>query len=296
MTDEKTLKEEETRAYYAQWLEKPLWRLGQAERLLACPPCLDVEFCELARSEPPTTPKKIEKAPSHEWQERWFKSGWNEKVCPRPVPTFEDVPETDEDREKRKILARPCQKNLINHRLRELIDYDLRTGLFPSDKRGMVRPGAALPFILDSVNILRQWLIDRVEPLAVIEWAMSKPGVTVPQPILDCYYKQKAHCAAIEAGEVASIPASDEEPQKLPIFVNVSLWAGQSAEVAYKILKKKYDDLDLIALILHDTCNGTKQEKSRLLMPSQSDEKSRVKQFNRMLKRAEKRYKITYIE
>ena len=294
MEEKKTLTEEETRAFYAEWLEQPEWNFNVSLRLLACPPCLEWEDC--IRANMPKGQKKTLPPPKERlW---WYPT---DEEIGREAAQRERIAQHNrevvaENRWKDKFLSEhPCLLAMNANKLGKLILLAIRTKLF----------------LYDGDGLQSLW-----RPLDFIKWAWEEPGVTVPQPLADWYDEQMTKRRAIKRTtevtaalaapmqaapkaspeEETSISATDGRPQKLPVLVNISLWVGQSAEVAYKILKNKYDDLDLIALILHDTCNDTKQEKSRLLMSSQLDEKSRVKQFNRMLKRAKKRYKTTYIE
>jgi len=88
--------------------------------------------------------------------------------------------------------------------------------------------------------------------------------------------------------------AKKETPDFISVTIDIRPWAGKTAKVAYEALKGVYED-DLIALIMEETCkSSTKLAMALQLLPTQSDDDSRVKQFNRMVKRARKRYKITY--
>ena len=99
-----------------------------------------------------------------------------------------------------------------------------------------------------------------------------------------------------EISELAEMP-ENQDTAKIAVTIDTRPWAGQKAKVAYEILRDKYDDRDIIALVLEERFpSSTQKDLSYLLMPRQDSDDSRVKQFRRMVNRARKRYKITYLD
>ena len=279
--------DEETRAYYEYWLKKPLWSYHEALILLACPPCPDMKFCRRAWDKAPPPAPMI-------W--RYVGPDGNYVTeSDKDLIIAEFGPETEEDRRKRKLLARPCVNALEASNTYVLMQRDSSEGLFPLEPR--------FP--------CRRW--GMAEPMAIIEWALSKPSLTVPQPLVDWYYKQKAARRAIMAGEAAalaltkqatptatlgeaaSIPADDEEPLRETINIDPALCNGKTPQAIFDSLKE-YGEV-VIALVMAKKCGkASKTKMGKLFLPAGSDESVYLRKFNALVNTGNKRYIITFNE
>ena len=186
----------------------------------------------------------------------------------------------DENRRKRELLSRPCQEGYEYRNVVVLAEHDVSRGLFPWDKWGMV------------------------EPMALIEWALSKPNVTIQQPLIDWYYQHKVAMAAdlsppaaptSPPNETVGIPF-EKEPRKIPINVPPSLWAGKNPATIYASLAEKGFANAIIAYVLMKKADATSKTNAGRLFYQEDKgehEPKPIKKTDKLLKEAEK-YSITF--